>query len=60
MKSRILVYGVDGFMGALTSHTAWRAGLSHVAGGRAIAGVAQHATALAKEARAGKGAHNSP
>jgi short subunit dehydrogenase-like uncharacterized protein len=56
MKSRILVYGVDGFMGALTSHTAWRAGLSHVAGGRAIAGVAQHATALAKEARAGKGA----
>lgn len=56
MTSRILVYGVDGFMGALTSHAAWRAGLSHIAGGRAIAGVAQHAAALAKEAGAGKGA----
>lgn len=50
MKSRILVYGVDGFMGALTSRAAWRAGLAHVAGGRVIAGVAQHAAALAKEA----------
>lgn len=49
MKSRILVYGVDGFMGALTSRAAARAGLVHVAGGRAIAGVAQHAAALAKE-----------
>ncbi|MAU62228.1 saccharopine dehydrogenase NADP-binding domain-containing protein [Parvibaculum sp.] len=48
MKSRILVYGVDGFMGALTSHAAAQAGLAHVAGGRAIAGVAQHASALAK------------
>lgn len=49
MKSRILVYGVDGFMGALTSHAAAQAGLSHVAGGRVIAGVAQHASALAKQ-----------
>ena len=53
MKSRILVYGVDGFMGALASRAAMRAGLSHVAGGRAIAGVAQHAAALAKEAKGG-------
>lgn len=50
MKSRILVYGVDNFMGALTSRAAMRAGLSHVAAGRNIAPVAQHAAALAREA----------
>ncbi|ABS62487.1 Saccharopine dehydrogenase [Parvibaculum lavamentivorans DS-1] len=49
MKSRILVYGVEGFMGALTSRAAMRAGLSHVAAGRNIAPVAQHAAALARE-----------
>lgn len=49
MKSRILVYGVDHFMGALTSRAAMRRGLSHVAAGRNIAPVAQHAAALARE-----------
>lgn len=50
MKSRILIYGVDGFMGALASRAAMRRGIAHVAAGRNIAGVAQHAAALAKEA----------
>ena len=50
MKSRILVYGVDGFMGALASRAAMERGIAHVAAGRNIAGVAQHAAALAKEA----------
>lgn len=50
MKSRILLYGVDSFMGALASRAAMRRGLSHIAAGRNIAGVAQHAAALAKEA----------
>jgi short subunit dehydrogenase-like uncharacterized protein len=50
MKSRILLYGVDNFAGALASRAAMRRGLSHIAAGRNIAGVAQHATAIAKEA----------
>lgn len=49
MKSRILVYGVDGFMGTLVSRAAARAGLGHIAAGREIAGVAQHAASLTKE-----------
>lgn len=50
MKSRIMIYGVDSFMGALASRAAMRRGISHVAAGRNIAGVAQHAAAVAKEA----------
>ena len=49
MKSRILIYGVDGFMGALASRAAMARGVAHVAAGRNIAGVAQHAAAVAKE-----------
>lgn len=56
VKSRILVYGVDHFMGALTSRAAMRAGLAHVAAGRNIAPVAQHAAALARETAADEGA----
>lgn len=55
VKSRILVYGVDHFMGALTSRAAMRARLGHVAAGRNIAPVAQHAAALAREAKADAG-----
>lgn len=51
MKSRILIYGVDGFTGALASRAAARRGISHVAGGRNIAGVAQHAAAISKETK---------
>ncbi|MEQ8949944.1 saccharopine dehydrogenase NADP-binding domain-containing protein [Parvibaculum sp.] len=50
MKSRILIYGVDGFMGALASRAAKRGRNALVAAGRYIAGVAQHEAALAKEA----------
>ncbi|PKQ07431.1 MAG: hypothetical protein CVT73_08705 [Alphaproteobacteria bacterium HGW-Alphaproteobacteria-12] len=55
MTSRILVYGVDGFMGALVSRAAARAGLGHIAAGREIAGVAQHAASLTKEMAAAGG-----
>lgn len=51
MKSRILIYGVDGFKGALASQAAARRGISHVAGGRNIAGVAQHAAAISRETK---------
>lgn len=51
MKSRILIYGVDSFMGALASRAAVRRGMSHIAAGRNIAGVAQHAAAVAREAQ---------
>jgi short subunit dehydrogenase-like uncharacterized protein len=51
VKSRILIYGVDGFAGALASRAAARRGISHVAGGRIIAGVAQHAAAISRETK---------
>jgi short subunit dehydrogenase-like uncharacterized protein len=51
VKSRILIYGVDGFTGALASRAAARRGIFHVAGGRNIAGVAQHAAAISRETK---------
>ncbi|MDP2123663.1 MAG: hypothetical protein Q8J92_04705 [Parvibaculum sp.] len=47
MKSRILIYGVDHFLGALASRVAVARGVNHIGAGRDIAPVAQHATAMA-------------
>ena len=53
MKSRILIYGVDHYMGALTSRVAVARGVSHIGAGRDIAPVAQHAAAMAGPAQSG-------
>ncbi|MDR3497790.1 MAG: saccharopine dehydrogenase NADP-binding domain-containing protein [Parvibaculum sp.] len=48
MKSRLLIYGVDEFEGALMSRRAAASGLAHIGAGREIAGVAAHANAQSK------------
>lgn len=48
MKSRLLLYGVDNYAGALISRRAAAAGFAHIAAGRDIARVASHANALSK------------
>jgi short subunit dehydrogenase-like uncharacterized protein len=48
MKTRLLLYGVDEFAGALISRRAAAAGLAHIGAGRDIARVAAHANGLAK------------
>ncbi|HEX7777447.1 MAG TPA: saccharopine dehydrogenase NADP-binding domain-containing protein [Parvibaculum sp.] len=48
MKTRLLLYGVDEFTGALVSRRAAAAGLAHIGAGRDIARVAAHANAMSK------------
>lgn len=48
MKTRLLLYGVDEFTGALISRRAAATGLAHIGAGRDIARVATHANGLAK------------
>ena len=47
MKTRLVVYGVDEYQGALVSRCAAGRGIAHVGAGRDIARVAAHANALA-------------
>lgn len=49
MKTRVLLYGVEDYAGALISRRAAASGLAHIAAGRGIAGVAAHANALARK-----------
>lgn len=53
MKSRILIYGVDHYVGSLTSRVAAGRGVAHIGAGRNIAPVAQHANAMAGGAGTG-------
>jgi short subunit dehydrogenase-like uncharacterized protein len=53
MKSRILLYGVDHYAGALASRVAAGRGIAHIGAGRDIAPVAQHAAAMAGSAATG-------
>ena len=53
MKSRILIYGVDHYVGALASRVAAGRGVAHIGAGRDIAPVAQHAASMAGGAAAG-------
>jgi short subunit dehydrogenase-like uncharacterized protein len=48
MKTRLLLYGVDEFTGALISRRAAATGLAHIGAGRDIARVATHANGLSK------------
>lgn len=52
MKDKLLIYGVTGYTGALISRMAAQAGVAHIAAGRDLARVREHADAHGLEARA--------
>lgn len=48
MKTRVLLYGVEDYAGALISRRAVASGFAHIAAGHDIAGVASHTNALTR------------
>lgn len=52
MKDKLLIYGVTGYTGALISRMAAQAGVAHIAAGRDLTRVREHADVYGLEARA--------